>query len=426
MKNLLLIATLCLASIPAESKPNVVFIMADDLSAEYLSSYSKDGVNTPNIDSIGKRGVLFRTAWATSICGTTRSLLMTGKFANKTNYYHNDFSSFPTVNSDINQHLTIGKMFKDSGYTTQYVGKWGISGDVENYDDTVIWEISEMSKGTENGKVGSRYWHPAISKNGVILDTTPKDFGPDIFQQHVVEFIKNATGPYFTFYSMVAPHGMRNHTYPVIPNGVNGGLKGNYKSLVKYIDKQVGEILSVVDDNTIVVFCTDNATAREGKQESVERGCRVPFLICGGPVVTKGYTKQLLSFADILPTFAEFAEYGGPIYSDGISVKSFLTGTYSLTRHKMYSNIGTSRLVTDGKYVIESQDKVRKNPKGEFRKGRKNLKAKGRIYANLKRYGNYVGGPLLTKRNKMFRCPSGKKFLRFWINLGKKENKKNN
>lgn len=48
-----------------------------------------------------------------------------------------------------------------------------------------------------------------------------------------------------------------------------------------------------------------------------------------------------------------------------------------------------------------------------------------RVYSKLKRYGNYVGGPLLTKRNKIFRSPSGKKFLRFWIALGKKENKNN-
>lgn len=404
-------------------KPNVVFILADDLSAEYLSSYSNKGVNTPNIDSIGARGVKFKTAWATSVCGATRSLLMTGKFGNKTGYYHNNFSSFSNLNTDVNQHLTIGKMFKDSGYKTQYVGKWGIKGDINHYDDVMIWDLDIRTAGMEDAHTPSRYWHPAISHNGVVMNTTPQDFGPDIFQKQVLNFIQNQTEPFFVFYAMVAPHGVRDHKYPVIPNGVNGGLKSNYKSLVKYIDDQVGEILQSVDDNTIVVFCSDNATAREGKQENVERGCRVPFLICGGPIAQRGHTIQLFSFADILPTFADFSNYGEPIYSDGISVKSFLIGEYELTRTKMYSNIGSSILVTDGKYKVEALDKVRKNPKGDFYKRNRDRKPKGKIYSNLKRYAVYVGGSPLKKNSSIFKSQEGKRFVKFWIALGKREDR---
>lgn len=427
MKTLLLTLLTTILSIgsikSADTKPNIVFIMADDLSPEYLSSYGKTGVSTPNIDSIGKRGIKFKTAWATSICGSTRTLLMNGRFADDTNMYHNNFSGFKNVDTDVNRFLTLGEVMQSSGYTTQFVGKWGVPGEIYHYDDIVLWETDERSKGMENSKLASRYWYPAISQNGVLLDTNKNDFGPDVFNEKVLNFIEDATTPYFVFYSMVAPHGMRDHDYPVVPNGKKGSLKQNYKNLVKYIDKQVGEILNAVDDNTIVIFCSDNATAREGKQENVERGCRVPFLICGGPIVNKGYTKQLLSFADIMPTFADLAGYDKKIISDGISIVPFLTSSYPLTRKKMFSNIGTSRLMTDGKSRIESMDKVRKNPKGDFVRGNKHRKSKGKVYNSLRRYGTHIGGRLLSKNSREFRTSRGRQFIRFWIKLGLKENK---
>lgn len=401
--------------ISASEKPNVIFILADDASPRY---YNK--AVTPNLDYMASRGIKFNKAYAASICAASRHLLMTGKFAGETGAYHNTVNSY--LDNDVNHHLTLAKMFKDSGYKTGYFGKWGVDGDPENYDETVIWEPSYLEEGLENPFTGSRYWHPSIIKNDIPLNTEEYHYGPDIFVDEILNFMEsNKNIPYTVHYGMVDPHAARGHDWPKMPDrsSAPNNKKSRYIDTIRYGDVLLGKIIKKAEESNkpfIIIFASDNATANEGKQESTVNGCHVVFTVYGNNIKYRGTTNSLISFADVLPTLATFAGYGKRIYCDGVDLSAFWKGDYHFTRKYVYSNIGASNIYIDKKYSIESRDFVRKNRSGDFYKGRRQV-SKNRIYRKLIKYGNYVNGRPINKSHYIFKSNQGRKFLKFWINL---------
>lgn len=435
---------------PIESKaekPNIIFVMADDVSPQYYKTYNSTksnnnsngpsiGVASPNLDYMASKGIKFNKAYAASICAASRAILFTGKFGRDTRCYHNAFNSFQGNDTNVNNHLTMARMFKESGYKTGYFGKWGVSGELENYDYKVVWETGYRGAGVEtsqnDGSVGARYWHPAISINGSIIDTSPSDYGPDVFVDQILYFMEENKGvPYTVHYGMVDPHAERGHDWPTTPSDLSrSGVrlkkpdtpKKRYRNIIAYGDKLLGQIIQKAESQNrpfIIVFCGDNATATEGKQEATVRGCHVPFVVYGDGVVNRGGTSRLLSFADLLPTFADYAGYANPIFCDGISLKPFWDGSLNITRQMIYSNISSSNIYVCGNYKIENRDFIRGNAMGDFRKSGRRID-KNRVYRKMIRYGQSVNGSPLKEGSGIMRSQKAKAHIKYWIKLGER------
>lgn len=413
-------------------RPDILFVMADDASRHYYGTYNPNGSDpgapTPNLDRIAAEGVQFTKAFATSMCGPTRYLLLTGKFARETGGYHNRFDRFPNLNNDINRHFTLAEMWKASGYATAFSGKWGVEGTPDHFDSVLAWEPGYFGEAIERdgtNSVGSRYWNPALSLNGQIVDTEPTDFGPDLFTNHLLGFLDHDDEtPLALFYSMVAPHAERGRIYPCTPVRTSNGNRQRYRNLIEYSDTLFGILLDRIQERGrpyLVIFCSDNPTPGEGKQETTLRGCNVPMVIAGTAIHPRGTVSNLLSFADLLPTLAAFAGYETPFICDGVDLSGFLRGEIPYTRGEIYSQIGGGQVYfrESGRHKIENRDFILGNGFGDYRRDGQRIYSKTPAYLDLIRYGHQINGPPLKESSAIFDSQPGRNFLRFWKNRAK-------
>jgi arylsulfatase A len=403
MKSLFVVSCLVL-SFPlcrAADRPNIVLILADDVSPDMFGCYGSPDATTPNLDRMAEEGVMFRTAWASALCSPARAQLMTGRYASRTGAWSNGFSTAQSDGSHglFKQHHSFAKLLQQAGYATAIAGKWHVdqaehpSASVVGFDQYCLWESqSELDRlpgrpkhqgAWENDSTTSRYWQPCIVRNHEYVPTQPEDFGPTIFTGFLCDFMEQSVAsnqPFLAYYPMVAPHGTRNgySTCPIY--GTPGDLGGpradrprRFRALVDYIDILVAQLqrkardLGVID-NTIFIFCSDNATAVTGKSRGVERGCRVPMIIWGATVMKRGPTDEICDVSDILPTLLEYADCRLPddYPVDGKSLKAFLTGESETHREWILSCIGGTRLIRSKTHLLEVVCPILGIPQGRF------------------------------------------------------------
>lgn len=370
-------------------RPNIILIMADDISAKDFSLYGSREIHTPHLEKMGEEGMYFQTAWSTPICSPSRAMIMTGKYANKTKAYHNDIKLGWNLARD---HLTIGELMRHSGYKTAFAGKVQMQGDFtteygfdeafewadwDGFDGPVErWEKGKLPTGGWYGRP-ARYWHPAITVNGNGLKTSASDYGPDVLVDQINQFIeKNKTEPFFVYYPMLLPHKSwdfdRNKAgwLPVPVRDVTGKWTGDksdptLKANVEYLDYLIGRIRTQIEqsgiaDNTILIFTSDNGTSGYGKGKYIyERGTRVPFVVWGPEHVKQtGACLELVDFSDVLPTLAELAgETVGPKEGvDGVSFASLLQGDTSHAREWIAAYYGPFRLIRTKRWLLDGRE----------------------------------------------------------------------
>ena len=448
---LLAVAVLCLPAFGAkETKTNIVLIMGDDVSPDLYGCYGNELVKTPNIDKMAREGVMFRTAWASAICGPSRALIMTGRYGSTTGVYHNSLwmkDSGPRLFVD---NSSFGKLVKDAGYATAIAGKWHCGRampyeDSVGFDEYCLWEgAKEIDKLEGSPKyerlydgdgAHPRFWQPSIVQNHKLLKMGPTDFGPDIFTNFICDFIaRNKDKPFLAYYPMVAPHGTREGVTTTPLRGKVGEMgkpptkeeaDARFRALNEYIDVCVGRIVEKVKslgllDNTVIIYCADNGTAVTAKSRGVERGVHVPFVVWGGGVKKRGATDELMDFSDVLPTLVDYAggDPGG-YKSDGKSLKSFLAGQTDKHRDWIYSCISTTQLMRTKDYMLEVVNPMLGMPRGRFyycgdnrfgkgyelvKNDRKHLKARKEFDNMLEQF------PPLLKDNPFWKTSRGKTF----------------
>ena len=382
-------------------KPNIILIMSDDVSPDLYGCYGNESVKTPNIDFMAREGIQFQTAWATAMCSPTRAMIMTGRYANQTGFYHNNlYVPQNGETKDLHKHHhSFAKLMKQGGYATAIAGKWHLGKGIPyseegGFDEYCLWEsigkIRELSGnqnfsgGWENDNTTARYWHPGIVQNHKLLDTRPDDFGPDIFTDFICDFIERKKDqPFLAYYPMVAPHGTRVGPSTTPKRGTVGEIQikrgdseenaARFQSMNEYIDVLVGRIIKQVQDlglleNTIIIYCSDNGTGSTAKSRAVERGCRIPFVAYGGPVKKRGLTDELTDLTDIFATLVDYAgvQLSSDYRVDGTSLKPFFSGVTDRHRDWIYSTIGTSQLVRTKRYLLEAVNPILNMPKGRF------------------------------------------------------------
>lgn len=374
-------------------RPNFLIIMVDDISPNAFSCYGNTEYQTPNIDALAEGGVFFNMAWATPMCSPSRALLTTGRYPSRTGVWHNDLR---VKVADYGRwdyamgHLTFARVLKEGGYKTAITGKQMALGHYQPDSKYVGFEeyylhINENAKlpkdkefdGLFEGAwafpgskpVPSRFWHPAVTHNGVMLDTDEQDFAPDMYTDYLIDFMsRNKDEPFLAYFPMNLVHDIAGGGLPTVPKeGVTGSnTGGNLKDLNLYVDKMVGRLTSALDDlgiseNTIVIFASDNGTSGASKMHATEEGPRVPFIVsCPGLIQQRGATNALMEFSDVFPTLIDFANISLPedYELDGISMKSFLLGESDKYRESIVSYIATARMVRTDNWLLEAVDPI--------------------------------------------------------------------
>jgi len=335
---------------PAKStdakKPNIIFILADDLGYAEIGCNGSDKYKTPNIDKLASQGMRFTHAYANPLSGPSRAVLLSGRYNFRTGATNQDACS---EIFSANEKL-IPFYLKDAGYLSTSIGKWGqLPLDPSDYafDDYLRFFGSGV------------YWSSAEKKqnfrvNGVDLVLKDNEYMPDLMHQQMVDFLsKNQNKPFFAYYSLSHVHGEILKTPDSKP-----GTKDFYEDNIAYMDKLVGKLRTELDrlklsDNTILIFFGDNGTASghaddatiggrrlSGQKGSMlEGGSLEPLIVYWPGVTPKGKVcTDLISSTDFIPTFAEIAGTKLPkdILLDGQSFNAQLHGLKGTPRTSLF------------------------------------------------------------------------------------------
>jgi len=437
-------------------QPNILLIMLDDVSPEQFSCYGVEGWGkTPNVDKLAANGVLFKTCYASAMCGPSRVEIMTGQYGTSTGVLQNGMWFGNSRNNVYKDHQAFGKLLKDAGYATAIAGKWHAGSQMPyekevGFDEYCLWEgIKEIAElpgspkfigQLEDAKTTSRYWHPGIIQNHKLLDTKPSDYGPDIFSNFIMDFMERKTKegkPFLAYWPSVAPHGTRIGAPTTPHRGAVGdlgpasdGKEGRLRfiALNEYIDFLMGKVVKKIEDlgiadNTIIIFTSDNGTAVTAKTRGVERGSHVVNIISGANVIARGATDELTDFTDIAPTLVELAGATLPKNKkfDGKSLVPFLTGKTNKHRDWIYGYISTSQIVRTKEYMLEAVNPLLGMPKGRFYYTGKNRNQKGYEFVNdnpkhakaRKEFDDFLKDfPAITKKHEFWKTKKGKRFLK--------------
>ena len=351
---------------------NFVVIMADDLGAVELGCYGHPKHKTPNLDLLAATGTRFRTCWSTPLCSPTRVEIMTGRYGFRTGWY-NFLGRVTTPMDHIDpDEPTFADMLKTKGYATGLAGKWQLGLITKQpsmifdsgFDEYCTWVWNALPVDAEfSGGPRQRYWHPAVIQNGRHLPCTPEQYGPDVYSDWLIEFMrksKKERKPFLAYYPMCLTH------EPWDPTPVNrspgpkteGGLQAN----VEYMDKIVGRIVDALDEmdlrrNTIVMFTGDNGTARAGKAKLIEAGVRVPMIVNCPNIVKPQVSEALIDLSDVLPTLADFAEAELPegVTIDGQSFAHIVKGEPGKSREWIFSYLAYGRMLRTHRYMLDGQ-----------------------------------------------------------------------
>jgi arylsulfatase A-like enzyme len=381
-------------------KPNILFIMVDDLGKEWLSCYGGEEIQTPNIDALAAGGMTFNKAYSMPSCTSSRAALLTGTYPWRNGYVsHWDVPRWGVAYFDWKkkENTTFARVMKELGYATFAAGKWQLNDfriepqamKKHGFDDWAMWT------GAETGvEASDRRFHDAYINTPEGSKTYAGTFGPDFYTDRLINFMRlHKEEPMCLYYPMALVH----RPWVTTPDEPNAKSRlDKHKAMVRYVDKMVGKLITSLDElglreNTLVMFAPDNGTTggrvgftatRNGievpgaKGELSEAGVCAPFIVnCPGMVPEGVETDALTDFSDMLPTFAALG--GGDVPADlildGTSIAPVLLGKNKDSDRQWIMSLGggAGRITKDGvrgnKVVIrDKQHKVWVSEKKEI------------------------------------------------------------
>ena len=368
------VVTLPAAEIRRDPRPNLLFILLDDLGKEWISAYGAEDIRTPHLDALAAGGTRFENFYVMPQCTPTRLTFLTGQYPFRHGWVnHWDVPRWGgRAHYDWKRNPSIARVLRDAGYRTAVAGKWQIN-DFRVQPAAMSelgFEAYRMWTGGQGEDAASdeRYWDPYIhTPEG--SSTWRGKFGDDVFTEFLIEFLRtHRHEPMFLYYPMCLPHSPFTTT-PAEP-AVAGNLE-RHKAMVRYADQLIGRLIAALEEldlrrDTLVIISTDNGTAgnitgtrhgrrvKGGKSNTTEAGVCVPLIVNGpGRVAAGKVSPALLSIADFLPTFAELAgTQPQPGYTyDGRAAVGALLGREDRSPHSWILAMGgknDARLTRDG------------------------------------------------------------------------------
>ncbi len=360
----------------AQKKPNIIFILADDLGYGDIGCYGQQKIKTPNIDALAKSGLKFTQFYAGSaVCAPSRTSFMTGLHTGHTpvrgNKPFGPEGQTPLPDSTI----TIAMELQKAGYTTAAFGKWALG--------FITTSGAPSKKGIETffgyncQSLAHNYYpdHLWSNEQRVEFPDNPahnSTYSPDLIHEKAMDFLKRQTKdrPFFLYLPYTLPHAdlipphdsIYNYYVQLFneqplketdPRNLNKTFVELYPhaafaAMVARLDKFVGEIIKLVQnkglaENTLIIFSSDNGPHREKggdpeyfhgngdfrgiKRDLYEGGVRVPMIMCWkGKIKPAAITGHAAAFWDLFPTFQQLAGIPVAKNTDGISLLPLLLG----------------------------------------------------------------------------------------------------
>lgn len=377
LRRLFLAAILISSSAAAAEKPNLIWIMADDLGFAELGCYGQTVITTPNIDRMAKQGMRFTHFYAgATVCAPSRSVLMTGLHHGHTRVRGNAGQTNPAAQALQPGDVTVAGVLQRAGYQTALIGKWGL-GDVgaaesglprrhgfdlffgylnqrhaHNHFPDFLWRDEE--------RVTLPNVVTPVGGDGAGYATEAKVFADDLFADEALKFVsEHKASPFFLYWSMIIPHA-NNERARELGDGAHVPDYGPYAdkdwppqdkgqaAMITRLDGYVGRMLDHLKElglaeKTLVIFTSDNGPHDESrhnlqrfepggpytgiKRSLTDGGIRVPFIAWWPGMVEAGTESDHVGyFPDWLPTAAELAGSPAPEKTDGLSLVPVLTG----------------------------------------------------------------------------------------------------
>jgi arylsulfatase A-like enzyme len=371
-----------LAAIPlvAADRPNIIFILADDLGYGEIGSYGQKLIATPHLDRMAKEGMKFTQFYAgSSVCAPSRSVLMTGQHTGHTRVRGNAARERPDAQTLQAGDGTIAQMLRDAGYATGLIGKWGLGA------ETSAGEPRQQGFGYYFGFINQTHAHnhypDFLWRNGERVRlpndlvqvgeikgtgyaTKREAYANDLFFTDAEEFVtRHRQEPFFLYLAITTPHANNERSRALgdgneVPDEEykayadkpwNTAQKG-HAAMISRMDRQIGSLLAKLqelglDENTLVLFSSDNGAHREGgpdyapeffqasgplrgiKRDLYEGGIRVPLLArWPGRVPAGAVSDHAAYFGDVMATLAELAKVKPPAQRDSLSFVPAMTG----------------------------------------------------------------------------------------------------
>ncbi len=386
-----LLSILCLVSAAlrpahaADRRPNVIYILADDLGYADLGCYGQKVIVTPELDRMAKEGLRFTQFYAgATVCAPSRSVLMTGLHHGHTRVRGNAGQKNPAAQALREGDLTVAKFLQSAGYKTALIGKWGL-GDVgaaesglprkqgfdefygflnqhhaHNHFPDYLWR-NETKEALPNVVT-------PVGEHGGGYATKMEKFADDLFAEESLRFVeRNQDRPFFLYWSMIVPHA-NNERSVALGDGADVPDYGPYAeadwpkpdkgqaAMITRLDGYVGLMLATLKElglekDTLVVFTSDNGPHDEArhdltrfnpsgpfsgiKRSLTDGGIRVPFIAWWpGRIAAGSETGHVAYAGDFFATAAQLAGQPAPADLDSVSFAPTLLGEGLQARHE--------------------------------------------------------------------------------------------
>jgi uncharacterized sulfatase len=365
------------------NRPNIVFILADDLGYGDVGCYGQKRIQTPNIDRLAKEGLRFTDFYAgCTVCAPSRCVLMTGYHTGHAHIRGNAGRERPEIQVLRESDVTVAEVLKKAGYATALCGKWGL-GD-EGTIGTPNKQGFDYFFGYFNQFHAHNYYPAYLIKNeeryplknvvpgegpfGSGVATKQVEYSADLITAEALKWLEqHKDGPFFLYYSPTLPHannegGKNGMEVPDVGQYANTDWPPQQKAhaaMISRMDADVGRLMDLVkklgiDNNTLVFFSSDNGPHREGgnepdfndsngplkgiKRDLTEGGIRVPFITRWPGKITPGVSHFVGGFQDMMPTLAELAGASDAVPKDidGLSIVPTLMGESSKQKPHEY------------------------------------------------------------------------------------------
>ncbi len=359
------------------NRPNIIFILADDLGYGDLGCYGQEKIKTPNIDQLASKGMRFTQAYAGStVCAPSRCSLMTGMH-NGRNRIRDNLPHGIFLQPD---DFTLAELLKQTGYRTGGIGKYSL-GNPGSWGVPICQGFDYYYGQLNQDQAHFYYPHYLWENDKVVLlfgnrAERKQEYTQDLYTEKALTFIEeNRQHPFFLYLPYTIPHFSDYPTdspdYYIVPSDEPysdrdwSQTSKNYAAMITRLDRDVGKIMALlkelgIDGNTLVIFTSDNGPLtrvsdayrffdsngplKGGKRDMYEGGIRVPFIVRWPEMVPEStVSDEIIAFWDVMSTFAEIIDYPSEIQTDGISFLPALRGEENEEHEYLYWDYGHVR-----------------------------------------------------------------------------------
>jgi arylsulfatase A-like enzyme len=355
-------------------KPNILFIVGDDMGYADVGFHGCQDIPTPQLDGLAKAGVRCTNGYVSGpYCSPTRAGLLTGRY--QTRFGH-EFNAGAAGTGLPLSETTIAARLKTAGYATGLVGKWHLGGEDKYHP---------QSRGFDEffGFLGGA--HDYFEDQGILRgreQIEEKEYLTDAFGREAVSFIeKHKSRPWFLYLAFNAVHTPMQADDPRLKKfaSISDQRRRTYAAMMSAMDDVVGRVRKKLDEaeltqNTLVCFISDNGgpvmpgttvnasinkPLRAGKRTTLEGGIRVPFLVAWPAQIKPGVYEKPVIQLDLNATALTAAGVAiRPEWSlDGVDLAPFLTGAKSAAPHQtLYWRFGRQMAIRDGDFKLVRYD----------------------------------------------------------------------